>query len=113
MIVIFLISIVFIFVIQYEMGFQIYIKLRKDPPGIICDQVTKSFGDNLPYMATLEYYYLEVEWEGNRFSNLNDKISRTGALPCFCQNKKEEGNKKNQEYLITSVGENEKYVKLC
>ena len=84
MVVIFLISIVFLLVIQYEMGFQIYIKLRKDPPGIICDQVTKSFGDNLPYMATLEYYYLEVEWEGNRFSNLNDKISRTGALPCFC-----------------------------
>ena len=47
---------------SFEMGLQIYIKLRQSPPGVMCNQLYSVYDDaNLQYLASIEYFYLEKE----------------------------------------------------
>lgn len=54
----------------------------KNPPGIECDNVLRSFGDDLVQNA----YKEELQWQkiDPSSSNFNDIVSRQGALTCFC-----------------------------
>ena len=76
---------VFIF-FEFEMGYQLYIKLRKDPPGVVCDMIYENYSEKkMQFMAAIEYVYLYIEKEENgRFGDLEYRISQTGDLPCFC-----------------------------
>lgn len=65
------------------------INYLQNPPNIDCQDVNTRYGQNLVNMAYAEFQYLNlndfnvVNSEG--FQYLNEKISRTGALGCFCK----------------------------
>lgn len=60
-----------------------YINYRAYPPNVICDELERAYGeDGVKYMAGLEYLYLLDS--PHELKDLTNKISSTGALPCFC-----------------------------
>ena len=60
-----------------------YINYRAYPPNVICAKLIEAYGeDGVKYMAGLEYLYLEDS--PHELDDLTNKISSTGALPCFC-----------------------------
>lgn len=68
-----------------EVGLKIFINYRANPPNIVCSEVEESYNpQQILSMATLEYYYLQFNDNGIR--DLVNKVSETGALPCFCMN---------------------------
>ena len=70
----------FVFVVVLDI--QSYINYRANPPMKSCSEIIANYDyPELKLFAYLEYAYLETTPD---FRDLNDKISQTGALPCFC-----------------------------
>jgi len=64
---------------------KLLIMYMKEPPGIDCGLVDKSFGESITDY-TRAAYKEELQWQKkDPYSNsFNDLISRQGTLGCFC-----------------------------
>ena len=83
MLVILGVGVICYFVFSMEIAAQMYINYRGNPPNIICSQLYKTYTEKgVKEMAGLEYTYMLQLDTG--VGDLTDKISTTGALPCFC-----------------------------
>ena len=83
------------------------ISYMTNSPGINCDNVRTRYGDNLVDMAYAEYQYrvlnnftlINDNYDGGnetRLLYLNENISRTGAIGCFCK-----GEDGSTQYEVT------------
>ena len=89
-----------------EVSAQIYIGYRARPPDISCDQIYEAYPDDkIANAAGLEYLFIEEDKDMTKNQrqdhNLSNRISRTGALPCFCENEAENGASSDQLYTVT------------
>ena len=85
------------FVFSFEIATQMYINYRANPPGIICDQLIDTYqADKVQYMAGIEYLYLNSTQSG--YKDFTQRISQTGALPCFCEYEASQGKTPDTEY---------------
>lgn len=70
-----------------NIDWQQYYSYLKQPPGINCDTVRQQFGSNLDQMAYVEFQYdllSRFPNEGN-YVFLNERVTRTGAYHCLCE----------------------------
>ena len=56
-------------------------------------------------MASYEYLYVEKLREGDFLNNLNQRISHTGALPCFCLHESKKDVPRDKLYKIYANAE--------
>ena len=66
---------------------MLLMKYFRAPPGIVCSKQVEVYGDSLVQMAAAEMWQLNV-LDNDHFAlggTLNERVSRQGALACFCQ----------------------------
>ena len=69
-------------------NWQQYFNYASGAPGIDCDLVSSQFGDNLVQMAYVENQFRELSEfpeQSGYYIFLNERISRTGAQQCLCE----------------------------
>ena len=94
-----------------EVSAQIYIGYRARPPDIACDQIYEAYpNDKIANAAGLEYLFIEEDKQMTKNQQqdheLSDRISRTGALPCFCEHMAEKGKSSDELYKVTYLHQN-------
>ena len=73
--------------------------------GILCDEVRARFGDNLADMAYVERQYMKLSdfsVIGTFYPYINERLTRTGAWQCLCDNVNE-----NTLFKVNVAGETE------
>ena len=87
-------------------------RYQQTPPGINCESVKTRFGDQLVQMAYAEYQYNAINVFAFTALNtvfLNERISRTGALNCFCKDQTD----KSQAFPVTTPTGEAESVTMC
>ena len=83
-------------IMVYLVKQKLIVQFIKDPPGVDCVVVTSSYKTDLMQMAYQESKMWTVV--DNSSNKINQMTSRHGALKCFCDNKKSNGDKSDQLY---------------
>ena len=82
---------------------MLLIKYFRNPPGVECDKEVEVYGASLAQMASAELYHFDSLKE-HYTPHLNDRVSRQGALACFCKNQVENlGEPRDKMYQIYNV----------
>ena len=69
---------------------QLLFTYMRYPPGVDCEYMLKIYDKNLADMASYELYeFLLLKEKFPYEARLNEKISRKGALTCFCKHEVE------------------------
>ena len=97
--IILIIVVIVYFMFTVEVSGQIYIHYRASPPGINCESFIEAETlERVKVLASIEYAYLDSK--ELTYEDMNNKISQTGALPCFCQYEAAQGAAADAQYLF-------------